>query len=120
MGHLERFNILVDPQHCFSAKRSTETQLILAVNDIAKTLKQGSSIHMAILDFSKAFDKVPHEHLLTKLHHYGIQGNPHYGIQGDLHTWLKNFLLTELREVPVRGICHHHRKCYLECRKGQH
>ena len=29
---------------------------------------------MILLDFSKAFDKVPHNHLLLQLNHYGIQG----------------------------------------------
>ena len=36
------------------------------------------------LDFSKAFDTVSHQRLLTKLAHYGIQGNAHRSI----HSWL--------------------------------
>ena len=58
MGHFEVNEILVDSQHGFRAKRSTETQLIVTIDDIARALDKGESIHMAIVDFSKAFDKV--------------------------------------------------------------
>ena len=42
----------------------------------AECLNQGvvSVMFCCMLDFSKAFDKVPHTHLCNKLHHYGIHG----------------------------------------------
>ena len=39
---------------------------------------------VGILDFSRAFDTVPHEHLLGKLAHYGIQGRT--------NSWIRAFL----------------------------
>ncbi len=57
-------------QHGFRAKHSTETQLILTVNDLTKALEDSESIRIGTLDFEKAFDNVPHERLLQKLHFY--------------------------------------------------
>ncbi|XP_068758077.1 uncharacterized protein [Montipora capricornis] len=74
MKHLNHHNILADCQQGFRAKTSTEMQLILTLHDIAKTI-QSSSIHAAVLDFAKAFDKVPHRRLLRKLQYDGIQGS---------------------------------------------
>ncbi len=56
---IESFNILTDQQHGFRAKRSTETQLVLTNHDIGM-LNNKKEVDVAILDFSKAFDKVPH------------------------------------------------------------
>ena len=72
MDFLESNNILVDNQHGFRQKRSTETQLLSTIHEISSALNEKKASHLAILDFTKAFDKVPHERLLMKLHHYGI------------------------------------------------
>ena len=50
---------------------------------------------MAIMDFSKAFDTVPHNRLLLKLDNYGIRGN--------LLTWISNFLKYRSQRVVVGG-----------------
>ena len=47
-------------------------------------LDTGSQVDVAVLDFSKAFDTAPHERLLQKLEHCGIDG--------PLSIWIKNFL----------------------------
>ena len=49
-----------------------------------RSLQQNKSIHAAVLDFSKAFDEVPHRRLLMKLKRYGIHGN--------LLSWMESFL----------------------------
>ena len=30
--------------------------------------------NVVVMDFAKAFNKAPYQHLFSKLHHYGIQG----------------------------------------------
>ena len=94
LGHLEEHGILTDLQHGFRTGRSCETQLITTFQDIASAYnKKGSQIDIAVLDFSKAFDTVPHDGLLSKLKHYGIDDK--------IWTWISNFLK---QRVVVDGI----------------
>ena len=48
-----------------------------------------------LLDFSKTFDKVPHNRLLMKLHHYGIRGH--------IHDWISSFLVGRAQRVVLDG-----------------
>ena len=50
---------------------------------------------MAILDFSKVVDVVPHQRLLGKLQQYGIHGN--------IHSWISSFLIDRKQCVMVDG-----------------
>ena len=52
-------DILTNAQHAFRKARSTETQLILTIHDLANNLDNHIITDLAILDFSKAFDVVP-------------------------------------------------------------
>ena len=63
MKHLDSQNILHENQHGFRQKRSCESQLLLTTHDLSKHLNSGKQVDMAILDFSKAFDKVPHQRI---------------------------------------------------------
>ena len=50
---------------------------------------------LIVLDFSKAFDRVPHERLLRKMDHYGIRGNT--------LEWIRAFLTDRVQQVTVEG-----------------
>ena len=95
--HLETHNILTPQQHGFRQLRSCESQLILTIDDFAKCLDLHGQIDAISLDFSKAFDKVPHERLCCKLSYYGIQDKT--------LSWLRQFLQNRYQRVSVEGHC---------------
>ena len=65
-------------------KRYCETQLITTVHDPEIGLDRWQQVDAILLDFSKAFDKVPHQRLAVKLHHYGIRDKN--------LSWIQSFL----------------------------
>ena len=67
MSHLNAHNIISDNQYGFRKRRSAELQLIRTVHDFAYTLNERKQTDAILLDFCKAFDKVPHRHLKLKL-----------------------------------------------------
>ena len=73
MTHLHQDRILVDCQHHgFRKKRSCAAQLLITTHDLAVIMNNDSQADAAVLDFAKAFDKVPHRRLLVKLKHYNL------------------------------------------------
>ncbi|XP_072043590.1 uncharacterized protein [Amphiura filiformis] len=96
--HLDNHGLLAETQFGFRKRRSCESQLLLTINDLAEGLRDKHQIDTILLDFSKAFDRVPHERLLQKLHHYGVRGH--------LHSWIRDFLtgVTDVHnKSPSRG-----------------
>ena len=96
MRHLEGYDILTDCQHGFRPRRSCETQLLTLVHEVSSALDRGRQHDLAILDFSKAFDRVPHQRLLSKLDHYGIRGTT--------HKLIASFLSGRSQTVVVDGV----------------
>ena len=95
MTHLKKHKILSDVQHDIRSRRSCETQLLTLVHELSASMDKGKQHDLAILDFSKAFDRVPHERLLLKVDHYGIRG----------HTkeWIRSFLSNRSQQVIIDG-----------------
>ena len=93
---LEEHAILMPRQHGFRPNRSCTTQLILAIDDWAKSLDHGYRIDTAIFDFSKAFDSVPHKKLLAKIQAYGIRGTT--------LRWIDSFIGGRRQQVSLSGV----------------
>ena len=49
------------------------TRLLITTDEFMQNV-EGKTQTDVVLDFSKAFDVVPHQRLLHKLDHYGIRG----------------------------------------------
>ena len=95
MKHLECNNILYKPQHGFTAKRSTETQLLSFVQDLYKNLRDNKQTDVIVMDFSKAFHKVPNKTLIRKLREYGINSS--------INQWIESFLHQRQQRVVCKG-----------------
>ena len=90
---MESNNFLSDCQHGFRSNRSCVTQLLQTMNDLTKYTDNHENVDMFYLDFSKAFDTVPHQRLLSKLSAYGISGK--------ILDWIANFLQNRKQRVKV-------------------
>ncbi len=73
--HME--TIILHFQHGFQSGLSCESQLIETVHEWMTALDNKTQLDAILLDFAKAFDKVPRKRLLSKLTSYGITGNTH-------------------------------------------
>ena len=75
---------------------STITQLINTTTDWANTLSNKGHTDIIFLDFSKAFDKISHKFILSKLHYYSIRN----------HTlsWIGAFLSIHTQTTVVNGV----------------
>ena len=81
-------------------KRSCETQLVQFYHDVVSNLdgaqnRSHKQTDIIVMDFAKAFDKVPHRRLLYKLDYYGIRGST--------HKWIASWLSGRTQQVVLDG-----------------
>ncbi|XP_072048705.1 uncharacterized protein [Amphiura filiformis] len=91
--HLDEHGILTSKQFGFRKRHSCESQLLLTIQDLAEGLRDKEQVDAILLDFSKAFDRDPHERLLLKLHHVGVRGH--------LLSWIRDFLSGRTQQVVL-------------------
>ena len=95
MSHFSENKILTPVQHGFRSKHSCESQLLITTDEFIRNFESKTQTDVVVLDFSKAFDVVPHQRLLHKLDHYGIRGTT--------LNWIKIFLTNRTQKVVVDG-----------------
>ncbi len=93
MTHMEENGLIRDSQHGFMPGKSCATNLILTLEYLTKAVEEGYPVDLVYLDFSKAFDKVPHRRLLEKTRAKGIGG--------DVLIWLEDWLRNRKQKVRV-------------------
>ena len=95
VSHMERNNLFSETQHGFVPSRNCITNLLICVEHWTNILDKGYPVDIIYTDFSKAFDKVPHQRLLKKMENLGIAGNT--------LQWIKSFLSDRKQRVRVEN-----------------
>ena len=88
-------------QYGFIKVRSTMIQLMKELDDWTSCIDTGGQIDIVYTDFEKAFDKVSHKGLISKLYSYGISDS--------LISWIASFLCHRTQRVKIN-------KCFSDSR----
>ena len=88
-------SIIIDEQHGFTTGRSTTTNLLVFQCYVLDAFKAENQVDVIYTNFSKAFDKIDHNILTTKLYHLGLR-NP-------FHSWLASFLTGRKQYVKIKN-----------------
>ena len=83
-------------QHGFTTGRSSLTNLISFYDKVTRLVIEGQAVDVVYLDFSKAFDTVPHNILVEKL--------AAHGLDGCTLCWVKHWLDSQAQRVVVNGV----------------
>ena len=109
--HLQKHDIILHFQHGFQSGLSCESHLIETVHDWMMALDNKTQTDAILLDFAKAFDKVPHKRLLSKLTSYGITGNT--------HNWITSFYQIVSSESRLMEPCRTPQMLHLVSHRAQ-
>ena len=93
--HCENCSLLTALQHGFHSGLSCEAQLLVTIQNILQAYDDKHKVGVTILDFSKAFDTMPHECLRSKLEHYGIRC--------PILDWIRKFFTNRKQREVING-----------------
>ncbi|KAJ8715682.1 hypothetical protein PYW07_010164 [Mythimna separata] len=93
--YLETYGILSDPQYGFRRNWLTSDLLAYAIRIRNEAIEKHGETLGVSLDISKAFDRVWHEILVSKL--------PSFGLPAGLSAWIADFLSDRSIRVVIDG-----------------
>ncbi|MDJ0596593.1 MAG: reverse transcriptase family protein [Pleurocapsa sp. MO_226.B13] len=93
--HLDRHDLINDTQHGFMKGKSCLTNLLSFYSEVYEAVDNDKVYDAVYLDFSKAFDRVPHERLIKKTRAHGIEGR--------VLNWIQAWLRGRKQRVSVNG-----------------
>ena len=83
-NYLDRQDLIRSSQHGFVRGKSCLTNLIEFFEEVTRNVDEGKAVDVVYMDFSKAFDKVPHGRLVKKVQSLGIDA----GVIKWIQQWL--------------------------------
>jgi len=72
VNHLDKHNLIRDSQHGFRKGYSCTTNLLTFLENVTEEINNNHCVDTIYLDLAKAFDKVPHQRLISKLKAHGV------------------------------------------------
>nr|CAH8840869.1 unnamed protein product [Trichobilharzia regenti] len=96
LAYVETHGLLAVEQHGFRPGRSCLTNLLLAREDWVEARDRDHLLDVVFIDLSKAFDKVSHLGLLSKLKGFGLDQC--------LCEWFRDYLMDRRQKVRVNGV----------------
>lgn len=93
--HTKINKYLSKSQYGFIQGRSTTLHLLTVPERWTEVIDDGNEVHCIYLDLMKAFDKVPHKRLLSKLKSYNVNDQ--------IFSWIESFLKGRRQRMVVNG-----------------
>ncbi len=93
MEYMNNSSLISCHQHGFVSNKSCSTNLLETLDIVTESLNRRFAVDLIFLDFAKAFDKVSHSELLTKLIAYGFDEK--------IVAWINSFLKNRQQRVVL-------------------
>jgi hypothetical protein len=93
LKHCIENSLLTKAQHGFVPRKGCVTNLLESRDIVTEAIHRGHAVDVIYTDFAKAFDKVPHKRLFSKLKGYGIHGR--------LLEWITAWLADRRQRVVI-------------------
>ena len=89
-------NLFSNKQFYFRKGHSTSLQLLHILDKWTGLLENGGQVGVIYTDLEKAFDKIPHKRLISKLFRYGLSK--------EIIFWIEAFLNNRKQRVCIKDL----------------